>query len=227
MTSDKLAFLHEHYRDTCAVMQSQRHARDRYFYLIVIILAVVLFDLAAPDGFAGAVGDMLRARLQLSSAPNLTYVRSVLWFLLLGLTVRYCQAALGIERQYTYVHQLEATLARHVGSGFRREGEAYLSDYPVFLSWAHYLYSLVFPVLLAAVAVGWTYRQIRCQPLGSLAVWFDCAVTLMLLVSLAMYLHAFHRRDSRRAAQRNQNEPRPNDLQHKTGAERAGSPGTS
>ena len=128
MTLDKLALLHEHYRDTCTVIQNQRRARDRYFYFVVAVLAVALFDWATPEGFAGAV--------------------SVLWFLLLGLTVRYCQAALGIERQYTYVHQLEATLARHVGSGFTREGEAYLSDYPVFLTWAHYLYSLVFPVLL-------------------------------------------------------------------------------
>ena len=207
MTSDKLSLLHEHYRDTCAVLQGQRRARDRYFYLVVVVLAVALFDWATPEGFAGAVGDVLRARLQISHPPNLAYVRSVLWFLLLGLTVRYCQAALGIERQYTYVHQLEATLARHVGSGFRREGEAYLSDYPAFLIWAHYLYSLVFPVLLAVVAIGWTYQQVQRQPRWSLPVWFDCAVTLMLLASLAMYLHAFHRRNSHPAAQRDRNGP--------------------
>ena len=226
MTLDKLSLLHEHYRDTCAVIQSQRSARDRYFYLVVVVLAVALFDWATPEGFAEAVGDVLRARLQLSNAPDLAYVRSVLLFLLLGLTVRYCQATLGIERQYTYVHQLEATLARCVGSGFRREGEAYLSDYPVFLTWAHYLYSLVFPVLLAAVAVGWTYQQIRRQPPWSLSVWFDCAVTLMLLASLAMYLHAFHRRDGRPAAQRDQNGPGPDDCQDETGSGRPGSPGT-
>lgn len=194
MTSDQLSLLHEHYRDTCAVMQSQRRTRDRYFYWVMVVVAVALFDWTAPEGFAGAVGDVLRVRLQLSNPPDLAYVRSLLWFLLLGLTVRYCQAALGIERLYSYVHQLEATLAHHVGSGFRREGEAYLSDYPVFLSWAHYLYSLVFPVLLAAVAVGWTYQQIQRRPPWSLSVWFDGAVTLMLLASLAMYLHGLHRR---------------------------------
>ena len=98
------------------------------------------------------------------------------------------------------MHELEATLARHVGSGFRREGEAYLSHYPAFLIWAHYLYSLVFPVLLALVAIGWTYQQVQRQPRWSLPEWFDCAVTLMLLASLAMYLHAFHRRNSHPAA---------------------------
>ena len=192
MDIQKLAILHDHYRDTCALMQTQRQARDRYFYLVLAVIAVVLFDLATPDGFSQAVGDMLRARLQLSQAPNLAYVRSVLWFLLLGLTIRYCQAALGLERQYSYVHQLEASLARHVQDGFTRESQAYVSHYPLFLSWAHYLYTLIFPVLLAVTAVAWTLRQIRDQSPWSLTLWCDCTVTLMLLASLAMYLYAVH-----------------------------------
>ena len=71
MTSDKLSLLHEHYRDTCAILQSQRRARDRYFYLVVFVLAVALFDWATPEGFAAAVGDVLRARLQIAQPRTL------------------------------------------------------------------------------------------------------------------------------------------------------------
>ena len=213
MQTDKLAILHEHYRDTCTVMQSQRHTRDRYFYFMIIVVAIAWFDLAAPEGFANAVGDVLRTQFALTTVPDLEYVRSVLWFLLLGLTVRYCQAALGVERQYTYVHELEATLAKHVEGGFRREGEAYLSDYPMFLNWAHHLYSLVFPVVLAAVAVAWTYRQIPDHSPWSFAVWFNCTVTLALLVSLGLYLHAFYTRDNRRLAKGEQSQSEPDDLE--------------
>ena len=56
------------------------------------------------------------------------------------------------------------------------------------------------------------------QPQWSLALWFECMVTLTLLASLAMYLHAFHERDSRRSARGEQNGPGPDDLQQETGA---------
>ena len=40
MESEKLLLLHEHYRDTCGVMQQQRRARDRYFYLVILVLVI-------------------------------------------------------------------------------------------------------------------------------------------------------------------------------------------
>jgi hypothetical protein len=199
MDLEKLVVLHDHYRDTCGVMRSQRAARDRYFYFVITLLAIVLFDLATPAGFANVISDVLRSRLQLSSAPNLEYVRTLLWFLLLGLTVRYCQTALGVERQYTYIHELEKLLSEQVPGAFRREGEAYLTEYPLFLSWAHYLYTLILPLLLCGTVVVWMYRQIPGRPPWPFVVWFDCAVTVAIVASVAMYLHAFHRRNRPRA----------------------------
>ena len=199
MEPEKLALLHEHYRDTCGVMQGQRAARDRYFYFVIGLLAIVLFDLATPDGFANVIGDVLKAQLQLSTALDLGYVRSLLWFLFLGLTVRYCQTALGVERQYTYIHELEARLAAQVPGAFRREGEAYLTEYPLFLTCAHYFYTLVMPLLMSGIALVWTYRQLPGPLLPwPLHVWFDCVVTVAILVSICMYLHAIHLRNRHR-----------------------------
>src|SRR5438552_1055866 len=113
MDADKLAILHDHYRDTCTVMQSQRAARDRYFYFVLAVLGIALFDVATPQGFATTVGDVLKSKMQLSVAPDLGYIRSLLWFLLLGFTIRYCQTALAVERQYGYVHKLESLLSAH------------------------------------------------------------------------------------------------------------------
>ena len=192
MESEKLLLLHEHYRDTCGVMQQQRRARDRYFYLVILVLVIALYDVATPEGFATTIADVLKTRFGLSKSPDLAYIRTLLWFLMLGLTVRYGQAALGVERQYRYIHELENTLSEHVKGGFRREGDAYLSQYPLFLSWAHYLYTLVFPLLLSAVVVAWTWHQIpACFP-WPLTVWLNCIITVAILCSIGMYLHAFH-----------------------------------
>ena len=116
----QLELLHEHYRDTCSAMQAQRASRDRYFYLVIAVLAVALFDVATPQGFATVIGDVLKSQLNLATAPDLAYVRSILWFLLLGLTVRYSQVTLNLERQYDYIHDLEAVLQQHVHKVFRR-----------------------------------------------------------------------------------------------------------
>jgi hypothetical protein len=193
MTTDARAeILHEHYRDTCGVMQGLRASRDRCFYLVIAVLAAALFDVATPQGFATAVGDLLKIRLGLSNALDLAYVRSVLWFLLLGLTLRYSQLTLNLERQYGYIHQLEQALQEVVHPAFRREGRAYLEDYPRFLTWAHFLYTVVFPLLLCVVALCWTYRQFPTWP-WPWAVWFNLAVTVLLLVSVGLYLQTLHR----------------------------------
>lgn len=193
MTIDaKAEILHEHYRDTCGVMQGLRVGRDRCFYLVIAVLAAALFDVATPEGFATAVGDLLKTRLGLSNTLDLAYVRSVLWFLLLGLTLRYSQLTLNLERQYGYIHQLEEALQELVHPAFRREGSSYLEDYPRFLTWAHFLYTVVFPLLLCGVALGWTYRQFPTWP-WPWSAWFNLAVTVLLLVSIGLYLQTLHR----------------------------------
>ena len=181
-------------------MQSQRAARDRYFYFVIGLLAIVLFDLATPDDFANVFGDVLKTQLQLSTALDLGYVRSLLWFLFLGLTVRYCQTALGVERQYSYIHELEDLLAAQLPGAFRREGEAYLAEYPLFLTWAHYLYTLVTPLLIMVIALAWTYRHLPGPMLlWPLHIWFDCVITAAILFSICTYLCAFHLRNRHRS----------------------------
>src|SRR5665213_2974273 len=172
----QLEIMHEHYRDTCTVMQGQRLARDRYFYLVIAVVAIGWFDVVAPQDVATIIGQALKSKLQLTVVPDLRYLRSILWFLLLGLTVRYCQAALSVERHYDYIHDIEALLSKHVHESFGREGAAYMSKYPLFLTWSHYLYVVACPVVLLGVVASWTRAQIpNWRPASwSGFVWFDC-----------------------------------------------------
>lgn len=189
MEQAQLAILHDHYRDSCTIMQGQRSARDRYFYLVVAVVAIAWFDIVAPQDFAAIVGEALKTRLQLTVAPDLGYLRSVLWFLLLGLTVRYCQTALSVERSYDYIHDIEGVLTKHVHEAFRREGAAYRSKYPLFLDWAHYLYVFAAPAVLLAVVALWTRAQIPTWRPASWPglVWFDVLVSLTIVVSIILY----------------------------------------
>ena len=189
MEPDRLAILHEHYRDSCSSVQKQRAARDRYFYLVIAVVSVAWFDVVAPQNFAAIAGDALKARLQLTVSPDLGYLRSVLWFLLLGLTIRYFQASLAVERGYGYIHELESVIAKELHAVFNREGAAYLSKYPLFLTWAHFLYVVASPTVLLAVVAMWTRVQIQdWHPFTwSGLVWFDCLVSAAMVISVFLY----------------------------------------
>lgn len=189
MEDARLAMLHEHYQDSCTVMQHQRTARDRYFYMVIAVVSLVWFDVVAPQDFSRIVGESLKTRLQLSVAPDLGYLRSVLWFLLLGLTVRYFQTSLSVERSYDYIHDVEEVLAAEVHKVFGREGAAYLSKYPLFLKWAHFLYVVVAPVILLFVVVIWTRVQIQAWSPSSWSglAWFDVLVSAAIVLSIILY----------------------------------------
>ena len=108
---------------------------------MILVVAVAWFDVVAPDDFARVTAEALKNRLQLTSVPNLTYLRAVLRFTLLGLTLRYCQASLNVEREYRYLHQIEAILAEHVHSDIGREGVNYRKSGKPFLDvGAYYLH---------------------------------------------------------------------------------------
>jgi hypothetical protein len=100
---------------------------------------------------------------------------------------------LNLERQYDYIHELEVVLQQHVHEAFRREGDAYLEQYPRFLDWAHFLYTVVFPLLLCIVAIAWTYRQAPPRP-WPVTAWFNLTITVLLLISVVLYLETLHRK---------------------------------
>lgn len=194
MSDASVEILHDHYKDTCSLASSYRSARDRHFYLILVILAVILFDLYAPKDFSRIVSDAVQKKLETSMPPDLRYLRSILWFALLGVTLRYCQVALLLERQYTYLHGLEELLSRSFEApAFTREGKAYLAGYSAFSGWSHHLYTLIFPSWLAILVIYRTCRELSCCRRWEGLDWFDLAVALALCVTIVLYLTAFHR----------------------------------
>jgi len=199
MGNDNIDILHDHYKDSCSLAGSYRSARDRYFYFILAVFGVVLFDLYAPKDFSRITSELAQKKFELSVAFDLHYLKSIAWFLLLGVTIRYCQVALLLERQYTYIHGLEEILAGHFRPpAFTREGKAYLAEYPGFSTWAHYLYTLVFPLGLVALVVYRTVRELPCCRRWAGLDWFDLIVTVAICVSVVLYLFAFHQRPTRR-----------------------------
>jgi hypothetical protein len=194
MDQAQLGVLHDHYRDTCSVLKSYRAARDWCFYLVIVVVAVAWFDVVAPDDFARVTAETLKAKLQLTKVPNLTYLRGVLWFTLLGLTLRYCQAALSVEREYKYLHRIEVVLAEHVHAEFGREGAHYKAQAKIFTEWAHAIYSYVFPALLVVIVLARTLAEFSTWQTASwpASAWFEVSISTAMIISIVLYVVSHH-----------------------------------
>jgi uncharacterized membrane protein YhaH (DUF805 family) len=137
MEEGRLQVLHSHYQDTCSALQGFRSQRERFFYWILAALVLVLYDAGAPEKFGAAAGDLLNRQTGVSSIPDLSYLSTILFFILLGLALRYCQTVVYVERQYRCLHDLGNFGSEYGGAAFTRE-RSYLADYPAFANWAHY-----------------------------------------------------------------------------------------
>lgn len=189
-----LDLLAAHYRDSCEALQAHRSQRDRLFVYVLLLLVGVLLDTLSPALFRSQLSSALSKRLELSPPLDLTAVSVLLWFALLAFVVRYCQATIHLERQYSYVHRLEEELQKYVpGVAFTREGKGYYAHYPLFSTWAHGIYTWLFPGLLVLLSVARMVRAFLDARAITALLCIDILIGVVLLVTLLLYLVALHR----------------------------------
>src|SRR6266508_4747808 len=149
----KLELLYSHYCDTYAGIQQLIQSRDRFFISILVMLAVMSFQVALPTESGSVIAEFARTKLGVHGTLSISFLGSVIWAALLFVVVRYFQIAVYLERQYRYIHALEAELSpSYSGVPFTREGVFYLANYPLFSVWVARLYTWAFPIGLIFAA---------------------------------------------------------------------------
>lgn len=191
----KLEVLHAHYVDSCSSIGSTRSLRDCLFLYILVAVSVMLLEAVAPVDTDQALARAIGAKLGLGQPIPVAVLGSVLWFGVFGLTIRYYQVVVHMERQYEYIHALEGQLNPiYNASAFTREGKSYLANYPWFSKWATLLYTMAFPLVLLAVLGGKVLQEFsRPAAIGPREL-FDGAAFVGIAVSTGLYLAAVHLR---------------------------------
>ena len=189
----KLEILSEHYTHTFDFLQSHLKRRDRLFMGVLLVLIVMLFQIYTPKESSGLISQFISNKLELKTPINFLYIQSIIWFVLLAMIIKYFQAVVFIERQYSYIHSLENILSKQYGDGaFTREGASYLNDYPVFLNWASFLYTILFPVILVIVILSKIISEYNEYGFGEALIWFNGAIFVLIAISIALYLYVIH-----------------------------------
>lgn len=193
MDSNKLQILSEHYSHTFDFLQTHLKKRDKLFKWMLLILVIMLFQIYTPSEASNLIAQLIEKKIEIKTPINLLYIQSVIWFVLLAVVIKYFQSVIFIERQYNYLHSLEDLLSpEYQEAAFIREGKSYLSNYPAFLNWASFLYTILFPAILAIITTTKIFSECKQHGFNSVLVWFNILVFLFLIISLALYTYGIH-----------------------------------
>ncbi len=189
----QLQVLHDHYKDTFAVLQVHLKLRDRFFALILLAITTILFQIFSPEGSGEIISQFVMSRLGVNQPIDMSFLGNVLWFSTLALVVRYFQTVVYIERQYDYIHKLEDQINRFVGTKIvTREGKAYLSSYPKFSGWVSIFYGVIFPAFLFLIVLLKGIADISRSESWHLSLIVNLIVSLCITIATALYLLWIH-----------------------------------
>lgn len=187
-TDQKLSLLVDHYTDTFGQLQKYRAWRDRTFVFLVIAVIFMLFQAYTPGAAGDLLYDVLSNSLGTKISLDANFVSSVVWFAFLGLSVRYFQAVTTVERTYKYIHGLEDLISpSYQGKAFTREGASYSQDQSWFSGWTSVLYTVIFPCLLAIIALGRIIGEIRQYQAFSLVFAADFVLAALCVITIGLY----------------------------------------
>ena len=190
MKDSVLDVLHDHYKESFAHIRQQENSRNRLFLLVILLVGALFLQIQYPLNFKAAIRELElpNASLSLESLP-LSSLLSLTWTFLFVITLQYCQYSINVERQYRYLHLLEDKISSLLGDAdvYRREGEAYLKDYPAFSSWAWIFYTFLFPLLMLFGVIALFVLEFGKLDYSIYHKIYDGFVGVGVLVSLFLY----------------------------------------
>ena len=183
----KIDILNDHYKDTFSHLVSYRKQRDRVLVYLSGIVAIMLVYEMFPQQITSAVSEIVSKKIgvdTLDSIVNFLVDRLPLIFACI-LSFKYFQLRALIERQYSYLQELEGELASLFYSGvpYTRESNFSLRENPNLSLWSHKPYNLFFLGMFAFLLIlSWASEIVRDG-----FSWFS-VINIIVPISIILYL---------------------------------------
>ena len=120
-----------------------------------------------------------------------------IWIVIAYISVRYIQAVIYIERQYTYISIIEKEVSEIIEwDYFNRESGFYLGKYPKILDLVHIFYTWIIPILIMLINILKILLEIISFT-TILPLVFDliCCVFCIVIFLLYQFFMHFHRKN--------------------------------
>lgn len=189
----KFQALAAHYKDTFELIKDDVARRDRYFIFILILLAVIIFQIFSPDIAEEIITATIKKQLDLNLALDTSSIDTMIWFGMLGLAHTYFQTVLHVQRQYNYIYLLEEQLNKPFKDfSFTREGKTFEKRRYGFSKWTKFVFWILFPTFFLVVIVGKMYAELTAATPLPINIYANIIITISLLTSTIHYLRALH-----------------------------------
>ena len=159
----RLDILHDHFKETFARVVQVERVRDRQFFLVILLFALLIVEIGYPAAFKQSMGtfSVFGVEGNVSSLP-LPALLNATWALTLAVTLSYCRSSIWVTRQYRYVHELESKISPMLRAGdmYLRESKYYEDNYPTLLNMAWISYVYIFPAIMLFAVTGLIYWEL-------------------------------------------------------------------
>lgn len=148
---DKTELLYDHYKETFSIIKENIIQRNRFFVMVFLVMALQFLLAASPESISSLIVNVVQKQYEINIYSQMSIIQSLLWLVLLYLTMRYYQSSVYIEKTYHCIQLIESDIADLVQVKFDREGGNYLSDYPKMSDFIDILHKWVFPIIYCLV----------------------------------------------------------------------------
>ena len=185
-----LSIIHDHYKETFALIRERERLRDRSFGFLIMLFALLVVGVYYPAQVGASIGvlHLFGTDIDLKQLPIALLIDAT-WVFTLTIALGYCRTAAHVERQYPYLHHLEDWMSSALEDDtlYRREGRVYFSDYPTFLNWAWFSYVVVFPVVVILGCVVLVTHEWSALSYSMGHKVFDSAIAILIVASFGIY----------------------------------------
>lgn len=188
---DKLELLYDHYKETFGRIKESLNDRNHFFVMVFIIITLQFLFATSPESISSLILTIIQKEYEIDISSQMSIIQSLLWLVLLYLTMRYYQINVYVERQYKYIHSLEKDIAQNAQIKFDREGGDYLSNYPKMNSFMDILYKWVFPIIYCLVICCKIISEYTNSKFN-LSIIFDSVIFLSCFILTILYLIFLH-----------------------------------
>jgi hypothetical protein len=196
----KLSALADHYNQSFEQQKESVAKRDRLFLYLLLLVLLLLVYMLNPTLISDWANDFIENQVtpnQVSQSElfNMSFIGLVLWFGLLSLVHTYFQTVLHVQRQYSYIYDMEKELnVYYQGTAFTREGDYYRKYKLKFSSLTKVIYWNIFPAFLLLIIISWQVFLFSTTAVPFAYKIIESLISLVILISTYFYLLALYKK---------------------------------
>jgi hypothetical protein len=150
---EKLDVLYDHYKETFLLSSEAQKKRNVLFVSLTVSITVLFLFLIDSNGVIEMISGYLNNNISVGLSIRTAIIQTFVWVIVLYLFIRYIQTNIYIEREYSYIGQLEQDISKKLQSTFNRESGNYSDKYPIVLDMIDTIYKWAFPILAILLIV--------------------------------------------------------------------------